>query len=1127
MDKGIIRDFAVESRIELIEKIKLKLSLYYVGESFNIKQNGDIFTLINDTHSLSLTIEEYQKRELLIKRINEIGIERVIEEAAYTWFNRLIAIRYMDVHNFLPLGKNGESMGIKILSSVDDKVEPEIMKFSNLKNQLLDISFDEYKYTQLQNDNEKFKYLLKLICDKLKRFFPLVFGGITDYIDLLVPENMLSETGFVSKIIKELPVEFFDKVEIIGWLYQYYNTENNNLVYDGNMSKSKIPKHLVPAATQIFTPDWVVHYMVENSLNKAIQLDSEKYIYKLGKNNDSNLNLENVKFLDPCCGSGHILLYAFEIFYDAYYKLGYSKNDIPSKILKNNIYGLEIDERAAQLSILTLMLKAREYDAKLFDKNIDLNVVDIIESNGFDRTIIDYLPDEIKEDVKYILDVFIDSKEYGSLIKIQTIDFDNIIMKLENVNNIFVNSAKHFLIRLIKQAKILNYKYTVIVTNPPYLNSSRFDDKLINYVNKEYELSKADLSTAILERTIKDFSEKNGYISFVTTTSWMYLKNFEKIRKYILENTYIESLIDYGTELFDGKVGHNPIVAWTMKNTDKIDTMIAIKLSDFCYSRRNEKKNEFFNEKNRYTINQLNILDISGYPLAYWINQSMIDAINTGDSIDSISDFTGGQHKTADNDKYLRFFWEVDYEKCGKNKKWIQYAKGGEFRKYYGNLEYVVDWSDEALNYYRTNPTSNLIDEKYWYEEGITFTKITSKGSSFRYLPPNGVFDMGGPSLIKVKNLYYCLGLLNSSVADNFFKMVNPTINLQNKDVKSLPILFPNNYDDINYIESLVKECVELAKFDWDSYETSSDFKCHPLVNNEISSSNLIKERFNKWDELTNVNYNKMKTNEEKINDYFAKLYGQEISSNIEPTIRKADISKDIKSFISYFVGCLFGRYSLDKNGLICTNKNFNIKNYQKFIPDEDHIIPIYEDGKICFEDDIIASLKTFLITIFGEDSLEQNLDFISLQLGKKGIESSESCIRRYFLNDFFDDHVKIFQKRPIYWLIDSGKKNGFKALIYIHQYGLNTISKVRVDYLHRTQDMYERKKSELINNISNGINIKESQNILNELTLKLDECNLFDEKIGHLANQMIEIDLDDGIKVNYDKLSSILAKIK
>ena len=1159
MDKNILKKFAIESRQDLMDKIRNKIKTFYVDEDFHNEQKGEVYVLSNEKHSLSLTNEEFKKRELLIKRIKELSLEQVIEEAAYTWFNRIIAIRYMEVNDMLPLTSDNQSLGIRILSSKDNTPDPEILKFTNLSNPDLDINFKKEKYVELKSDNEKFKYVLLLVCKKLGKVIPQVFDGVTDYIDILIPDNLLNDTGFITKIINEIPENNYNQVEIIGWLYQYYNQQEK----DKAMSKNEIyKKEEIPYVTQLFTPDWIVKYLVENSLGRYyIEHNgnceiTKKWKYFLDSNlniTDEKIDISKLTLIDPCSGSGHILVYAFEVFYQMYLEEGYNKNDIPKLIITNNISGLEIDDRAGQLTILSILLKAREYDKNIFNKNIsdNLNIVSIKDSKNIN---ISFLEEERikKYNIDYLIDTYLNAKEIGSLIRTKDLSFGNISKDFSS--NIIDLSLYEEIKPLIHQNKILSNKYDIVVTNPPYLNASSMPTNLKNYLNKEYPESKSDLFAAFIDKNIE---KPNGYKAMITMEGWMFLNSFDKIRTKILNTMDIVSLIHMP---YLGKGGTSlginfGNVAFILKNTDSICNGV-YQCIRYFETDENGIPFEFPTINERYNVISKKIFkNIPNYPISYWISKEMIDDIKNGISIDTISDFTGGQHKTANNDKYLRFFWEIEYTKFGKNKKWIPYIKGGEFRKYYGNLEYVVDWSENALNFYRNNPTSNLIEEKYWYQEGITFTKITSKGSSFRYLPPIGVFDMGGPSIIKVEHLEYILGLLNSKIADDFFRMVNPTINLQNKDVKAFPIIIPDS-KIVEKITNIVNDNIELAKEDWNSFETSWDFKRNSLIKIKNGS---IKNNYIEYEKINNNNYNKMKNNEIILNDLFTEIYKLsnkfEIKDN-DITYRKTNITVEIKKLISYAVGCMFGRYSLDKDGLIYAGGDFD-KVYQKykkadggwagsslanykyindngneielsFEVDNDNIIPITDEAY--FSDDIVERFKTFIKTVYGDNTFNENMDFIAETLGKKGTETSEETIRRYFVNDFFNDHVKMYQKRPIYWLLDSGKKNGFKALIYMHRYNENLIPKARLDYLHRVQTTYEKLLSDVNYRLTTELSMtdkKEAKNRQTDLMAKLQEIKEYDEKIAHIANQRISIDLDDGVKVNYEKFKDILAKIK
>ena len=1162
MDKNILKKFAIESRKDLMEKIKNKINTFYIDEEFKKEQKGEIYILFNEKHSLSLTNEEYQKRELLIKRIKELSLEQVIEESAYTWFNRIIAIRYMEINDYLPLTKDNQSLGIRILSSKDNTPDPEILKFTNLINPDLDIDFKKEKYIELKDDNEKFKYVLLLVCKKLGRVIPQVFDGITDYIDILIPDNLLNDTGFITKVINEVPVENYNQVEIIGWLYQYYNNDIFNSIFDKDMVKKRLNKNQLPAATQLFTPDWVVKYLIQNSLGVLLKncfnIDNEnnKYIIrKIDKEESDNKKIEDIKFLDPCCGSGHMLVYAFELFYDAYVKLGYNKNNIAKLILENNLVGFDIDERAAQLSILSLILKARNYDKNVFCDNIirDLNIISIHDSNMIDKAIVEHLKyEKNKSTVVELIDCYKNAKEIGSLIKINQNDYTEVLEDINNNDTIFGIELKNRIVPLIKQSILFSKKYEVVVTNPPYLNNSRMSNELSKYLQKNYPNSKSDMATAFIEKINNDYLIKNGYSAFITTISWMFLSSFEKFRNELLKRIRFESIVDFGTELFDGKIGHLPVVAWINKKTTKSHDTLAIQLTKFNYTKREEKKIEIFNKNNFFHFYQDKILKIPGAPLAYWVSDNFIKNFENCKYIDEYGILTGSQNITGDNSKYLRYWWEVDKFKI--NSRYYFYSKGGDYKKYYGNLNLLIDWSESARWFYKNNVTSNLLAEELWFKEGICYSAITSIGPSFRYLPRNCIFDKGGPAIVVNNNLRTLLGLLNSKVANYYLNVFNSTVNIQTRDIKSFPIKTLSDN-----IESFVCEQIDITRKIWNFNETSFDFKKGLITSNE--KKNLISDTIMISNTNVKALVKKYINNEESINSIVIKSYDleNELSykfENKDLPITKIDNIEYIKSLISYAVGCMFGRYSLDKEGLIYAGGDFDkiykkcketnggwagasLSNYKvlndngqeidlSFEVDNDNIIPITDEAY--YGDDIVERFKTFISVVYGEKTLNENLDFIAETLGKKGTETSEDTIRRYFVNDFFNDHVKTYQKRPIYWLFDSGKKNGFKALVYMHRYNENLIPKVRLDYLHRMQTTYEKLLVDVNDKLTSELSMtdkKETQKRQADLNAKLQEIREYDEKIAHIANQRISIDLDDGVKVNYDKFKDILAKIK
>ena len=1171
MDKAILKKFAIESRQELMDKIKNKISLFYVDEDFKNEQKGDIYILSNEKHSLSLTNTEFKKRELLVKRIKELSLEQVIEEAAYTWFNRIIAIRYMEINDMLPLTKDNQSLGIRVLSSKDNTPDPEILKFSNLVNSELDIDFKKEKYVELKDDNEKFKYVLLLVCKKLGKVIPQVFDGTTDYIDLLIPDNLLKDAGFIAKVINEVPESNYNQVEIIGWLYQYYNQLEKDRVIS---AKKNYKKSEIAYATQLFTPDWIVKYMVENSLGKFWKKHSDfditpqnwKYYIDDETPKGEICNPNEITFIDPCCGSGHILVYAFEIFYQIYLQAGYNKNNIAELILENNLFGLDIDDRAGQLSILSILLKAREYDKNIFNKDIAkrLNVLSIQESNSISDTLINNIQlEKNRENAIYLIEKFKNAKEIGSLLLLNNNDYEELKREVENDNTIFGIELREKLLPIIKIAKILTKKYDVVVTNPPYMNKGSMSDNLKKYIFKNYANYKTDLFSAFIINNIR-LTKKDCYLGFMTPYVWMFISSYEELRNYLFENVRIDSLIQLEYSAFEEAVV--PICSFVLKN-DKEDLLGKyIRLSDYRGGMKvqEEKYLEIINnKKENYFITDMNKMkNIPGKPISYWLSNKMFLTFNNP----KVADFTFPKAGVVTgNDNFFIKLWfeinntEICFKKRNEYGKYHLFQKGGSFRRWYGNREYVIALS----NLYNDKLVNNSVrrgDKEFYFRKGIGWSQIGSNvEKSFRKID-DSVCGTATPTLYLKNDKYYnyMLALLNTKYSEILVNIFNPTLNLLTTDVGNIPFII--NENNIGIIDELVEDNILIAKEDWDSFETSWDFAKHPLLKS-ISKVSTIRDSLANWNTYTYQQRSRLKHNEEELNKIFINIYGlnDELTPEVEDkdiTIRKEDKVRDIKSFISYAVGCMFGRYSLDNDGLIYAGGDFDnvyqkyknadggwagssLSNYKylndngneielSFEVDNDNIIPITDEAY--FSDDIVERFKIFIKTVYGDNTFNENMDFIAEALGKKGTETSEETIRRYFVNDFFNDHVKMYQKRPIYWLLDSGKKNGFKALVYMHRYNENLIPKARLDYLHRVQTTYEKLLSDVNYKLTTDLSMtdkKEAKNRQTNLMAKLQEIKEYDEKIAHIANQRISIDLDDGVKVNYEKFKDILAKIK
>lgn len=1211
MDKNAIKKYAIWARRELIARVSQRAAMYEItAEGY-----GDADAV--SVHGRILTLEEKNQRKALIAKIKEKGYEQVMEEVAYTWFNRFSALRFMEVNGYLP-------SHVRVFTDDENNFKPQIMTEAvNLEMDGLDMQ-KVFAFKTANDDDSLFKYLVITQCNALSAILPGMFQQISDYTELLFPDNLLREGSVAEQMISMIPEEdWTDQVQIIGWLYQYYNTEQSELVYDGTFSKSKVPKELLPAATTIYTPDWPVHYMVENSLgrlwleghpNEVLKAEWKYYINETEQKDELQEKLynirkmylalkpEDIRVFDPCMGSGHILCVLFDLLIRIYEDCGYTTPEAVVNIVGQNLWGIDIDDRAAQLSYFAVMMKACQYDRRFLLKRIRPHLYAIRETNilgeAYKKIIIDksLLSEEYQKILNYLLDTFIDAKEYGSILKLENYDYLTLKKVLQTIANhtakdlnltLWYASVEEELQHLVDQAIALTQKYHIVVTNPPYFGSTRFSPKLDAYIKQFYPEEKADLSMVMYRQVIDNFIKENGYVAFITTSSWLFLSSFEKLRKYIYKNTTISTIVDFGTELFEGKVGHNPIVSWITQKNSINYKFVAIRLVDYCYSRRDEKEKQYFNSKNYYYSCQEDFTKIPGAPVVYWISEKLLNVFEHNITLGTIARPRIGQN-TGDNNRFLRFWYEVKSDKITfglshdeittAKYKWIPYNKGGEYRRWYGNQEYVINWENDGDEVKRFAVIRNR--GKHWSryiqnidnlcKPGVTWSFVTSGPFSVRYLPAGFICDVAGSAIFpEKKDILELTALCNSKIALTLLKLLNPTINMQAGNVANIPVhsLVINNKE----IEDLAISCISLSREDWNSFEKSWEFKEHPI----ISSTHLlakkvepvtIKRAFDTWKDLAEKRFFKIKENEEGLNRLLINIYNlkDELDSEVEDkdiTVRKADIQRDIRSYISYSVGCMFGRYSLDQPGLILAGQDFKEKFvysnvpllgtgfsgmpslvsgkrvcYLKrgdndfvrctFEPDEDAIIPICDDEY--FNDDIVSRFVEFVEVVYGKETLEENLQFIADALGGSG--TSREVIRNYFINGFYSDHLKIYQKRPIYWLFDSGKKNGFKCLVYMHRYQPDTIARIRTDYVHEQQSRYRTAIADLQSRIDNATSTSERVKLSKKLKTvqeQDEELRIYEEKIHHLADQMIKIDLDDGVKVNYAKFQDVLAKIK
>ena len=1175
MDKSAIKNFATSARNKLIEGVIQKSYEFGISDK-EIKQIENlpdgVRLEINNEYKY-LTNSEAKNREKLIEQIESKGFSQVIEEVAYTWFNRIIAIRFMEVNDYLPTG-------VRVLSSEEkSKTEPDAVTNAHELIEELELNRDVVFKYQDNNDSEGlFKYILIKQCNALGNIMPVMFEKIEDYTELLLPDNLLVEGSVVRDLVTNISEEDFkEQVEIIGWLYQYYISEKKDEVFADLKKNKKITKENIPAATQLFTPDWIVKYMVENSLgrlwleghpNEELQSswkyyleeakqepDVEKELEKI-REESKNLSPEDITVLDPSMGSGHILVYTFDVLYQIYLSAGYSEREIPRLILEKNIYGLDIDDRAGQLSYFALMMKARSYSRRIFRdmerSPISLNVCSIQESNGLTNEDIDYFAngyESLKKDVEYLVEVFTDAKEYGSILEVKEVDFERIENRLkdikEDIANLLNRDNRERILdafnSIVKQAKVISKKYNVCITNPPYMGSKGMNSSLINIVNDKYKDSKSDLFAVFIERGVK-YTLQFGYVSMVTMQSWMFLQSYEQLRNKMIKNYPIINLLHMDNMVMGIAFGTSATIFRKGLTVDYKGFYTNIKLSDI---NSQGIPLEFPIRKNRINTCRIKLFkSIPGSPIVYWFSQNTIKLFEKQDKVKSLINPRIGLI-SGDNNRFLRYWYEVIENKIGiginninesvnSKSKWFPYHKGGEYRKWYGNLYYVVNWENDGYEMKYENSMNGRVrshnyNGDYSFKTGITWSSVTSGKFSCRYSPQGFMFDAAGPLCYveDEKNIWIILGYLSSSVAKYFLDAMNPTINMHPGYLSSLPYINMEECKNIR-VDKVVQENINLAKKDWDLFENSWNFKKHPII--EFKSNN-IENSFNNWSKFTEKQFNQLKANEEELNRIFIDIYGlqDELTPEVEDkdiTIRKADRERDIKSFISYAVGCMMGRYSLDEEGLAFAGGEFDINKYKTFKADKDAIIPI-TDAEY-FEDDIVSKFVEFVKVVFGEESLEENLNYIADTecFKRKANESSRDCLRRYFLKGFMEEHLKIYQKRPIYWMFDSGKQNGFKALIYMHRYNESMVAKIRTDYLHTLQRKYESEIDRLDNDMnSEVVSTKEKATAKKRkeaLQKQLVECVAYDQVIAHVANQRIGIDLDDGVKVNYQKFQGV-----
>ena len=1213
MDKTSIKNFAIWARNKLIADIGYKASLMGItedgiSEALSQSTISTEFYDIGTDNPYAISTNQIKQRKRLVEVIRKkeadtdykTAYKYIIEEVAYTWFNRLIAIRFMEVNDYLP-------SHMRVLSSVSGKHEPDIV--TNPFEAELELGDDDKeKITAYKSDNnidELFNILFIKQCNALNTILPALFEKTDDYTELLLNLSVIDRDGVVYKLVTDIAEDDFNiekggQVEIIGWLYQYYNSEPKAAAF---AKKGKISKEEIPAVTQLFTPDWIVRYMVENSLgrlwveghgNEEIKANWKYYLDEATQEAEvkkqlteirkeyAKLSPEDIKIIDPCVGSGHILVYAFDVLIQIYESAGYSTRDAAKCILEHNIYGLDIDDRAFQLAYFAIMMKARQYNRRILNGEYKPNIYSIKESNSINREHLNYLGsgcsenerNKALEQIGILLDKFKDAKEYGSILNVEQFDaelLEKFISQSEpdgqiSMHTVGIEETVQELRQIIAVGKVLSEKYHTVVTNPPYAGTSNLSPKLNAYIKENYPDSKSDLFAVFIERC-SEMTVENGYQAMITQHSWMFLSSFEKLRKKMMQSEII-NMAHLGARAFEEIGGEVVQVTAFVRCIEHIKGYRGTYCRLIEPTSQQGKEKMFLDGENRYVTVQDNFKKIPGEPVAYWSSYNLIDKFILGYKLSDLCETRKGL-ATSDNNRFLRLWYEPIFSKVGfsllDNRetiesafKWFPINKGGEYHRWYGNKEYVINWQNDGyeIRNFRNNNGKLLSrpqNTKYNFKSALTWSKITTSVFSARFSERGFLFDDAAAICFHkdTQRLKYILGFLNSKCCQLVLNILNPTINIQIGDIGNIPIIESHQEPVIRLSEC----CIDISKSDWDSYETSWDFVTHPLIkpalaeNNSNRSQTLIADCYSAWVDECEARFNKLKANEEELNRIFIDIYGlqDELDADVadkDITVHrifdtKEDILESMKgsnyvrtkrdeviSLLSYAVGCMFGRYSLDVEGLAYAGGEWDDSKYISFKPDDNNIIPITDEEYL--DDDIVTRLCTWLKAVYSESTLEANLDFIADALGGKD-NTSREIIRNYFLNDFFKDHCSTYSvtgsgKRPIYWLFDAGKKNGFKALIYLHRYNADTIGNLRIDYLHLLQRIYESESKRMQSTIDSANSPREvalASKRKEKLQKQLKECHEYDEKIAHLALSRIELDLDDGVKVNYRKIQT------
>ena len=1163
MEKSKLKKFAQYARRSLMEQVSAKLKV----------------VLTDDSAARRESIEAVRKLEEAIKLH---GKGQVVERVAYIWFNRFCALRFMDVKRY---------NRVNIVSPADPgQFQPEILaeaKMGHLDEEMVSEKTRQQIFALLDGkapsrdpQGEAFRLLVVAACNFWYKAMPFLFQRIDDYTELLMPDDLLSGNSILAYTREAMTPDACEDVEVIGWLYQFYISEKKDEVFAGLKKNKKITPENIPAATQLFTPHWIVRYLVENSLGRLWLLNrpgsrlAEKMDYYI-KPEQAETNFlrigkpEEIKICDPACGSGHMLTYAFDLFYAIYEEEGYEPAEIPEKILTHNLYGIEIDERAGELAAFALTMKARARQRRFFNKGVKPNICVLENVHFSDSEIKEYMDfvgrDLFTEPLQTTLHQFEEADNFGSLIRLDVTDVGAMLKILESKDvsgQLFLSLTHQKVLKALHQADYLSPKYHVVIANPPYMGNRSLNDQMQVFAKKNFSNTKFDLFAMFIERNL-DLVQEHGTVAMITMQSWMFLSIFEKLRAYILNDNTILSMAHLGARAFDS-IGGEVVstTAFIIKHSYQKDYLGAyLRLTEG--GNEVEKQTDLKEKRTKpYLASSAEFEKIPGAPIGYWVGNGIRKLYSENNLAGEISQAVVGL-QTGDNDRFMRFWYEVSClninanlsnteESRDSNSKWVPYNKGGPYRKWYGNKEYVVNWENDGFEIRNFKDSNGKLRSRpqntnFYFREGLTWSEITSSWKSFRYNPAGSISDVKGQSAYfsNKLDLFKALTWLNSNIVEFLTKVLNPTLSFQSGDYRNIPL--PSLRDE--FAEFSQRAC-KIAKSDWDSYEMSIDFQSSPLVGRKEKVSNCYQgyrstgeALFSELAKIESSINEKLISEYELQNDIRTEVLNEQVTLTCNPHYRYGNnkseeeleamlLADTMRELVSYAVGCMFGRYALDKPGLILANQGETIEDYLKqirgpiFPADDDNVIPML-DGD-WFTDDIVERFRKFLRVAFGEEYYEENLRFVEQALNIK--DKRNYGIRDYFLSEFYTDHVKRYKKRPIYWLFSS-PKGSFNALIYMHRYRPDTVSIVLNDYLREFRTKLSTHKNHLeavtINASSSQGQKTRALKEIEKITKMILEMEAYEREVLYpLATEKKEIDLDDGVKVNYPKFGKALKKI-